>query len=262
MVVPPDYHGHQHLTTHKLRVSGSQPRVRALVRQLRQRRARPHARGGRRPRRVRDLGGRRVSRPDRRQRQPGRHRPGPPLRRAVAADEARRAAARRGRRAARGRRQGSRSRRRSSAAACTTTSSTSGASRPSRRRRRRRGRPPAACARTTRTAWSRSAGCSDCRRATCPATCSATAARTPGSRCSCRTRAGSCGRCPSIPRTTAASGRATSPSRSAATTRDVPPTSGTFDGPYPGELTTHKRAAVVRVEYIKPPRRRRVVSGN
>lgn len=43
---------------------------------------------------------------------------------------------------------------------------------------------------------------------------------------------------------------------------DVPPTSGTFDGPYPGELTTHKRAAVVRVEYIKPPRRRRVVSGN
>ena len=33
-------------------------------------------------------------------------------------------------------------------------------------------------------------------------------------------------------------------------------------GPYPGELTTHKRAAVVRVEYIKPPRRRRVVSGN
>jgi transglutaminase-like putative cysteine protease len=43
---------------------------------------------------------------------------------------------------------------------------------------------------------------------------------------------------------------------------DVPPTSGTFEGPYPGELTTHKRAAVVRVEYVKPPRRRRVVSGN
>ena len=41
MVVPPDYHGHQHLTTHKLRASGSQPRVRALLRQLRQRRARP-----------------------------------------------------------------------------------------------------------------------------------------------------------------------------------------------------------------------------
>jgi transglutaminase-like putative cysteine protease len=38
---------------------------------------------------------------------------------------------------------------------------------------------------------------------------------------------------------------------------DVPPTSGTFEGPYPGVLTTHKRAAVVRVEYVKPTRRRR-----
>ena len=35
---------------------------------------------------------------------------------------------------------------------------------------------------------------------------------------------------------------------------DVPPTSGTFEGPFPGELTTHKRAAVVRVEYMQPPR--------
>ena len=42
---------------------------------------------------------------------------------------------------------------------------------------------------------------------------------------------------------------------------DVPPTSGTFEGPYPGELTTHKRAAVVRVEYLQPQRRRRAVSG-
>ena len=39
---------------------------------------------------------------------------------------------------------------------------------------------------------------------------------------------------------------------------DVPPTSGTFEGPFPGELTTHKSAAVVRVEYLQPPRRRRV----
>jgi transglutaminase-like putative cysteine protease len=39
---------------------------------------------------------------------------------------------------------------------------------------------------------------------------------------------------------------------------DVPPTSGTFDGPAPGELTTLKRAAVVRVEYLQPQRRRRV----
>jgi transglutaminase-like putative cysteine protease len=30
---------------------------------------------------------------------------------------------------------------------------------------------------------------------------------------------------------------------------DVAPTSGTFEGPYPGELTTHKRAAITRVEY-------------
>jgi transglutaminase-like putative cysteine protease len=37
---------------------------------------------------------------------------------------------------------------------------------------------------------------------------------------------------------------------------DVAPTSGTFLGPSPGELTTHKRAAVTRVEYLQPPRRR------
>jgi transglutaminase-like putative cysteine protease len=39
---------------------------------------------------------------------------------------------------------------------------------------------------------------------------------------------------------------------------DVPPTSGTFEGPYPGVLTTHKRAAVVRVEDLQPTRRRRI----
>jgi hypothetical protein len=38
---------------------------------------------------------------------------------------------------------------------------------------------------------------------------------------------------------------------------DVPPTSGTFDAPYTGVLTTHKRAAVTRVEYLRPRRRRR-----
>ena len=38
---------------------------------------------------------------------------------------------------------------------------------------------------------------------------------------------------------------------------DVPPTSGTFDAPYAGQLTTHKRAAVTRVEYLRPRRRRR-----
>jgi transglutaminase-like putative cysteine protease len=37
---------------------------------------------------------------------------------------------------------------------------------------------------------------------------------------------------------------------------DVPPTSGTFEAPYPGGLTTHKRAAVTRVEYLRPRRRR------
>jgi transglutaminase-like putative cysteine protease len=37
---------------------------------------------------------------------------------------------------------------------------------------------------------------------------------------------------------------------------DVPPTSGTFEAPYPGGLTTHKRAAVTRVEYARPQRRR------
>ena len=38
---------------------------------------------------------------------------------------------------------------------------------------------------------------------------------------------------------------------------DVPPTSGTYEAPYSGKLTTHKRAAVTRVEYVRPPRRRR-----
>ena len=38
---------------------------------------------------------------------------------------------------------------------------------------------------------------------------------------------------------------------------DVPPTSGTFDAPYGGELTTHRRAAVTRVEYLRPRRPRR-----
>jgi transglutaminase-like putative cysteine protease len=33
---------------------------------------------------------------------------------------------------------------------------------------------------------------------------------------------------------------------------DVAPTSGTFEGPDPGELTTLKRAAVTRVEYLQP----------
>jgi len=41
---------------------------------------------------------------------------------------------------------------------------------------------------------------------------------------------------------------------------DVPPTSGTFVAPYAGELTTHKRAAVTRVEYLRPRRRRRAVA--
>ena len=38
---------------------------------------------------------------------------------------------------------------------------------------------------------------------------------------------------------------------------DVPPTSGTFAAPYPGVLTTHKRAAVTRVDYLRPRRRYR-----
>ena len=38
---------------------------------------------------------------------------------------------------------------------------------------------------------------------------------------------------------------------------DVPPTSGTYEAPYVGTLTTQKRAAVTRVDYVRPPRRRR-----
>ena len=37
---------------------------------------------------------------------------------------------------------------------------------------------------------------------------------------------------------------------------DVAPTSGTYDGPYEGVLTTSKRAAVTGVEYLRPRRRR------
>ena len=38
---------------------------------------------------------------------------------------------------------------------------------------------------------------------------------------------------------------------------DVPPTSGTFTAPYAGVLTTHKRAAVTRVDYLPRRARRR-----
>jgi transglutaminase-like putative cysteine protease len=38
---------------------------------------------------------------------------------------------------------------------------------------------------------------------------------------------------------------------------DVPPTSGTYEAPYAGTLTTHKRAAVTRVEYRRPQRTHR-----
>jgi transglutaminase-like putative cysteine protease len=39
---------------------------------------------------------------------------------------------------------------------------------------------------------------------------------------------------------------------------DVAPTSGTYEGLHAGELTTVKRAAVVHVEYLQPVRRRRL----
>jgi transglutaminase-like putative cysteine protease len=43
--------------------------------------------------------------------------------------------------------------------------------------------------------------------------------------------------------------------------RDVAPVSGTFVGPRPGVLFTHKRAAVTRVEYVQPARRHRIGRG-
>jgi transglutaminase-like putative cysteine protease len=43
--------------------------------------------------------------------------------------------------------------------------------------------------------------------------------------------------------------------------RDAAPVSGTFQGPLPGVLFTHKRAAVTRVEYLQPARRRRIPGG-
>jgi transglutaminase-like putative cysteine protease len=41
---------------------------------------------------------------------------------------------------------------------------------------------------------------------------------------------------------------------------DVAPTSGPFEGPYEGALTTHKRAAVTRVEYLQRERRPRRIT--
>ena len=117
----------------------------------------------------------------------------------------------------------------------------------------------AASARTTRTAWSRSAGSAACRRATSPATCSATAAPTPGSRCSCAEPGGAVTAVPFDPTHDRRAGPRYVTVAVGRDYGDVPPTSGTFEGPYAGELTTHKRAAVVRVEYLQPPRRRRVV---
>ena len=131
-------------------------------------------------------------------------------------------------------------------------------------RRRSRPRPPRrgpeapASARTTRTACSRSRGSAASPPATSPGTCSARAARTPGSRSSSRTRSSpNASRLfPSIRRTSGVPGCGTSRSPWAATTRDVAPTSGTYDGAYEGLLTTSKRAAVTSVEYLRPRRRR------
>ena len=145
-----------------------------------------------------------------------------------------------------------------SRASCTTTSRTTGASRASRRRPRRPGAARSASARTTRTAWSRSAACAGSRRATSRATCWARAARTRGSRCWCRTRATRSALGGRVrPDARRVPGCATCRWRWGATTATSPPTSGTFEGPFGGELTTHKRAAVTRVEYLRPRRRRR-----
>ena len=188
MVVPPDYHDDQRLVTHKLRVSGCERRHRALVRHLRERRARPDAAARRARGRVHEL--------DRRRARGGRGRRAllraaptrRPLLGALAADPSRRRAhggrggapgdgcdrarARRPRQRARPRppplRLGGRPR--------------------SRRRPPRRGPAAPASARTTPTACSRSRGSAASPPATSPATCSAKAAPTPGSRSSSRIR--------------------------------------------------------------------------
>jgi hypothetical protein len=68
-------------------------------------------------------------------------------------------------------------------------------------------------------AWcSPSVGSAASRLATSPVTCSERAVRMRGSRCSCRSRTARFGRFPSIPHTTAAPGRDTSPWRSVGTT--------------------------------------------
>ena len=258
MVVPPDYHGHQRLATHKLRVSGCNLDSERSLRQLRQRRPRPHARGGRGHVEFMTWAVVEMRGPGRRQREPRRRRLRPPLRRALAAHA-------------------------SPTSRCERSPPSSwptGAT----------GLELAALisARvhdhfvyewgvttvetTAAEAWAGARGvCQDyahCMVALCRL-CGLPARYVSGHLLgdggthawvevlvqepdggvravafdpTHDRRAG--------PRyVTVAVGRDYG---------DVPPTSGTFEGPYAGELTTHKRAAVVRVEYLQPQRRRRV----
>ena len=123
---------------------------------------------------------------------------------------------------------------------------------------RRRGRAASASARTTRTACWRSAGCCGlpARYVSGPRARRGRHARLGGgARAASRRTRTRCAPCRSTRRTTAAPACATSPSPSAATTATCRRPRAPSTRPTPGVLTTHKRAAVTRVEYLRPRRR-------
>ncbi len=190
MVVPPDYHGHQRLATHKLRVSGSNLESERsydsfgnVVLDLTLEEVDEHVEFV--------TWARRRGRPAaRRRREPRRPRHRPPLRGAVAPHASPTISCARWPTSCAPRARPVSTWRISSAPACTTTSSYEWGVTTSRRPPPRPG-----CARARRVPGlrplhdRRSAAAAACRRATSRATCSATAARTPGSRCCCRIRA-------------------------------------------------------------------------
>ena len=259
MVVPPDFHDDQRLLTHKLRVSGCERGHRALVRHLRERRARPDV-GARRARgRVHEL--------DRRRARGGRGRrallraapAGRALLGALAADPSGRRAHGGCGRAPGDRRDRARAGGAHQHSASTTISATTGKPPRSRPLPPRRGPAAPASARTTPTACSRSRGSAASRPATSRGTCSARAAPTPGSRSSSRTRTQPRAASRPFPFDPTHVRRAGLRYVTVAVGRDyadVAPTSGTYDGEYEGLLTTSKRAAVTSVEYLRPRRRR------
>ena len=260
IVVPPDYHGHQRLTTHKLRVSGCNLEIERsydsfgnVVLDLTLEEVDGHVE-------FTTWAVVECHVPERRQRESRRHRLRPSLRRAVAAHPARRGAR--------------------AVAAELRASGATGLDLAQLVGTRVHDHfvyewGVTSVETTAAEAWAAARGvCQDyahCMVALCrlcgaagPLRVGPPARRRRHARLgrgpACRTRPGPCAPSPFDPTHDRRAGPRYVTVAVGRDYGDVAPTSGTFEAPFPGELTTHKRAAVVRVEYLQPPRRRRVSS--